>query len=379
VVAIRSADLARPVSITLEPGGQLELSGAPVGTVHEVCGEIDRHLADLAPASARCGFQWLSLGYHPWAMPEQLPWVPKRRYVVMREYFPQVGGRGLDMMRRTATVQVNLDYASEEDAMRKLRVGLMLSPVVTAIFANSPLAEGKLSGVLSERARVWLDTDPARTGLLPALQRPGARFADYVEWALDVPMYLFFRGGETVTNTGQTFRSFWHEGFQGHRATEEDWRLHLNTLFPEVRLQNTLELRGADAVPRRYFCAIAALWCGIMYDDRALADAERLVADWSSEQLERLRPAVAERALAADFCGQPLRAIAERVLEIGRAGLSRRGRVDHRGRDEGWYLEPVVELVAEGRCPADVLLAGLSDRGSDLRRQVVEHAALAAR
>jgi glutamate--cysteine ligase len=222
-------------SITLEPGAQFELSGAPLPTVHDVHAENVAHLSELAPISELLGIDWLAAGYHPLATQAELSWVPKQRYAIMREYFPKVGSRGLDMMRRTATVQVNFDYRDEEDAMRKLRVALRLSPFAMAIFANSPFAEGRVTGNKSERGLVWLDVDGDRGGLLPALLDEGKRFDDYIEWALDAPMYMFKREGAVVANTGQTFRSFWKDGYQGHRPHQDDWTTHLNTMFPETR------------------------------------------------------------------------------------------------------------------------------------------------
>ncbi|MEM1032251.1 MAG: glutamate-cysteine ligase family protein [Myxococcota bacterium] len=356
--------------ISLEPGAQLELSGAPVETVHDVEAELAEHLADIAPVSETCGIDWLAVGYHPFARPEQLPWVPKERYEIMRAYFPRVGTRGLDMMRRTATVQVNLDYHDEEDAMRKLRVALKLSPIATAIFANSPFAEGRAHGWRSERAHVWLDTDRDRAGLLEALMEPGRRYRDYVAWALDVPMYFIKRGGRVVANTGQSFRDFRDRGYEGHRARYDDWLLHLNTLFPEVRLQKTLEVRSADMQSVQHLAALPAFWAGLMYDETSLAAAEALVARWSPSALVAARPLIAREALNAELCGRPVRHWAERVMALALEGLSRRGRRDEAGRDERRHLEPLAALVAAGRCPADDLLDGL-DREQDPRAAIL--------
>src|SRR5579884_692237 len=267
-------------SITLEPGGQLELSGTQSETVHQVDTELRRHMREIGPISRAMGVRWLGVGFHPFARREDFDWVPKQRYGVMREYLPTRGGHALDMMLRTCTVQANFDYADEADAMRKMRVALALAPATTAIFANSPWKEGRPHGGLSYRGRVWLDVDPDRTGLLPSLWRRGARIDDYVEWALDVPMFLFKRDGHAVANTGQTFRSFWKSGFGGHAATQDDWRLHLNTLFPDVRLKKTIEVRAADVQSMGLACALPALWTGVLYDGRALAEAEALVEGW---------------------------------------------------------------------------------------------------
>jgi glutamate--cysteine ligase len=360
----------RMAQITLEPGGQFELSGEALATVHDIDREIGEHLAEIAPTGQRCGVTWLATGYHPIARQDELPWVPKDRYAIMREYFPAKGTRGVDMMRRTATVQVNCDFTSEEDAMRKLRLALKLAPVATAIFANSPLVEGKISGKKCERAAVWLDTDPDRTGLLPQLWRETTGFRDYVEWALDVPMYLFKRDGKVFANTGQTFRSFWRDGFEGERPTISDWKTHLATLFPEARLKQTLEMRSVDSLPRRFFCALPALWAGLLYDARALAEAEEIVRPYGHEQLARARQDIVARGLEADLDGAPLRAIAERVVGIALAGLARRACL-HEGRDESRFLEPIARLVQSGRSPADELLAGVHSAELDLRRAII--------
>ncbi|MBI4952756.1 MAG: glutamate--cysteine ligase [Myxococcales bacterium] len=350
-------------SITLEPGAQLELSGAPLGDLHAVAAELREHFGELERVCEGRGIAWLATGFHPLAHPGELPWVPKDRYGVMREYFPTRGGRGLDMMRRTATVQANFDYVDEEDALRKLRVGLKLAPVTTAMFASSPLYEGELTGKKSLRAEVWLDVDPDRTGLLPALLRPEARIADYVEWALDVPMYLFKRHGRPIVNIGQTFREFWQHGFEGERPWPSDWEVHLNTLFPEVRLKRTLEVRGADSVPRELAAALPALWTGLWYDARALAAAEALTEPLDAAALAECRPSIPALGLGAPLAGRKVQHFAEAVLTIARDGLARRARRDAEGRDETRYLEPLERLVGAGRSPADDIVAALERSG----------------
>jgi glutamate--cysteine ligase len=307
-------------SISLEPGAQFELSGSPMDTVHEVRGELDEHLRELQGIDERLGVAWLASGFHPLARQAELPWVPKERYRIMRDYFPSRGDSGLDMMRRTATVQVNLDYTDEADAMRKLRVGLKLSPIATAMFANGPFFEGRATGEYrSRRAAVWLDVDPDRAGLLPHLMQPGRSFTDYVEWALDAPMFLFKRDQQLIANTGQTFRSFWRNGFQGHQATATDWDQHLNTLFPEVRLKRYIEVRGADSLPRNLVCAVPALWTGLFYDAQALDQAEQICESWGPNELEALRLEVARHGLAARYQGQPLQPLAEQVFPVATA------------------------------------------------------------
>ncbi|MEM9693226.1 MAG: glutamate-cysteine ligase family protein [Myxococcota bacterium] len=367
------------VVVSLEPGAQLELSGAPVRDVHEVEAELSRHLDDIAPISKECGMKWLAVGYHPLATPEQLPWVPKERYSVMKAYFPEVGTRGLDMMRRTCTVQVNVDYHSEEDAMRKMRVGLKLSVIATAIFANSPFTEGKPNGMRSERAHVWLDTDRYRTGLIPSLQGTKTSFSDYIEWALDMPIYLLKRQGKIIRATDQTFRQFMADGRDGHRATRGDWVHHLNTLFPEVRLQKTIELRSCDGLPARYLPALPAFWCGLLYDETSLQAADELMAPFSADQLEALRPEVARLALQAPLGSGRVQDVAKQAIQLALDGLGRRARHDGEGRDEGRHLLPIAELVERGLSPACALLADLPDDADALRSAIVERCAVEKR
>ncbi len=363
-------------SVTLEPGAQLELSGDKAENIHQVCAELRGHMREIAPLSRAMGVRWLGVGFHPFARREDFEWVPKQRYGVMREYLPTRGGHAIDMMLRTCTVQVNLDYASEADAMRKMRVALALAPATTAMFANSPWKEGRPHGGVSYRGRVWLDVDPDRSGLVPVLWKRGSRFDDYVEWALDVPMFLFKRGGHAIANTGQTFRAFWKSGFDGHTATMEDWKTHLNTLFPEVRLKKTIEIRGADVQSTDMACALPALWTGLLYDDRALAEAEELVEGWSHEEVAELRTRAWRDGLRANFRGRPLAAIAERTVAIGEGGLERRAIVDvATGKDERMHLARLRKLVGEGRCPADTLLEGL-DREKDPALAMMERATL---
>jgi glutamate--cysteine ligase len=363
-------------SVTLEPGGQLELSGRPSETIHEVCSEFRGHMREIAPVSREMGVRWLGVGFHPFARREDFTWVPKQRYGVMRSYLPTRGGQALDMMLRTCTVQANYDYASEKDAMRKMRVALALSPLTTALFANSPWKEGVAHGEVTGRGRVWLDVDPDRTGLLPPLWKAGARFDDYVEWALDVPMFLFKRGGHAIANTGQTFRAFWTGGFEGYHATIDDWTLHLNTLFPEVRLKRTIEIRGGDAQSTDLACALPALWTGIFYDDRALAEAEALIEDWRHDELAEFRRHVWHDGLRAVFRGASLAVVAERVIALAEGGLGRRARIDaSSGKDERVHLARLKALAEQGRTPADQLLEQV--RGaSDPAAAIVERASL---
>jgi glutamate--cysteine ligase len=363
-------------SITLEPGCQLELSGAPLGTIHAICAEFRRHMEELRPISNELRIRWMGLGFHPFAKRTDFAMVPKGRYGVMREYLPTRGGHALDMMLRTCTVQANFDYSDEADAMRKMRVGLKLSPLTTAIFANSPFYEGAPSGGRTYRGSVWLDVDPDRSGLLPALWKRGAGYADYVEWALDVPMFVVKRGAETITNTGQTFRTFWRNGLRGYQATIADWQTHLNTLFPEVRLKKTIEIRGADAQGKKTRCALPALWTGIYYDEQALAQADALTADFQHDEVASVRKEVAALGLRALFRGRPMLVLARQALEIAAGGLERRARKRPDGKDERIHLAELRSLLERGLTPADVLLEGI-DRASNFRKEVMARADLA--
>jgi glutamate--cysteine ligase len=361
-------------SVTLEPGAQLELSGAPLETIHQICMEMSGHLAELRDISNELGILWLGVGFHPFATQAELPWVPKQRYAIMRKYLPARGKHGLDMMRRTATVQANFDYTNEEDALRKVRVALRLSPLVTAMFANSPFYEGRLFGGRSYRAKAWLSVDPDRQGLVPHVLERGRRFLDYIEWALDAPMFLIKRGNTVIENTGQSFRSFMKHGFQGHRPTLKDWETHLNTLFPEVRLKRTIEVRGGDSLPASLICALPGLWTGILYDDKALDQADELSHSFKADELEAIRPAIAERALQAEFRGAPLADLAARLMDIASGGLERRAKLNKSGKDERVHLARLAALVEKGQCPADALVEGLGNGDADLRREILARA-----
>jgi glutamate--cysteine ligase len=348
-------------SITLEPGSQLELSGAALPDLHQVDAEFQNHLRELAPVSKQLGLTWLGVGFHPLARQADLGWVPKQRYAIMREYLPKQGHAAHDMMRRTATVQANYDFSSEADAMKKLVLSLKLSPIIHAMLANSPFKEGKLAGSKSVRGEVWLNMDPTRSGLIPSLwgkAQPGYR--DYVEWALDSGMFLFKREGKVVANTGQTFRSFMADGFQGHRATVADFKLHLQTLFPEARLKNTLEVRGCDSLPASLAMAVPALFTGILYDARALDQAQELLAPLTLDQVNRERLALVQQGLTAPFGGKPAVELAQALFDIAATGLSRRGKRNAQNQDERCFLKPLAPLLESARSPADLLTEGLS-------------------
>lgn len=360
-------------SITLEPGGQFELSGAPLASVHATHAEFDNHIQELRAISDPLGISWLGLGFHPLAQQADLPWVPKSRYATMREYLPTRGSRGLDMMRRTCTVQANLDFSSETDACRKLRVGLALQPVVTAMFANSPFVEGKRGQHLTERGSVWLDMDPDRCGLLPFAWEQDLSFQRYVEWALDVPMFVVKRGDKVMPNTRQTFRQFMRDGIGDVRATLGDWEAHLNTLFPEARLKRIIELRGADNQTHALVCALPALWKGLFDDDVALAAAESMIASWQPHEVDRARPEIARSGLRATLYGQSVGQFAADLLSHARGGLERLAIKNAAGQDESIYLDPLTRLVDAGITPAEDLLRRIGDR-SDLGQAIVTEA-----
>jgi glutamate--cysteine ligase len=314
--------------------------------------------------------RWMGIGFHPFAKREDLPWVPKERYKLMREYLPTRGAHALDMMLRTSTVQANYDYTDEKDALLKMRVALKLSPLTAAMFANSPWVEGKAYGGLSYRASVWLDVDNDRSGLVPAVWKEDAGYKDYVEWALDVPMFLFKRNGEVFANTGQPFRKFWKEGFKGHKPNQTDWQTHLNTLFPEVRLKKTIEVRSADAQNASVACSLPALWTGIFYDKKALADADAMTRDWKYDEVQAIRTDVHMLGLKAKFRGEKLATQALQLLDIADGGLERRAKMNPKGKDERVHTAPLRRLAEKDMTPAEALLARI-DPTKDLKPQVL--------
>jgi len=357
IIALRR----QSTSVTLEPGSQIELSGAPYETVHEGKAESDAHWAALQPVLEDLGLVWLGLGCHPFASVEELGWVPKMRYAVMRRYMPTRGSMAGDMMTKTCTVQANLDYDSEEDAMRKLRVGLRAQPLVTAMFANSPWEGGKRSGYRTYRGLIWLHMDPDRSGLLPFAWKDHPSYVDYVEWALDAPMFLVKRNGKPHYNTGQTFRSFIEDGFHGLRANQADWIAHLSTLFPEVRLKSTLECRGADVQRPDMLFALPALWKGLFYDPTSFRALEGLVDPWPFAEVERQRDGLVRHGVRTKFMNREAADWAGQVLELAEAGLRRIGHRNEDGNDESILLRPLRELLESSRCPADVLLSRVGD------------------
>ncbi len=333
-------------TITLEPGGQVEHSGAPWPTAVAAVRDNDKHMDELLPLAAGLGVSFLGVGFRPFGTLDDVPWMPKGRYRVMREYLPTRGSMAHEMMKRTTTVQANLDYTSEADAMEKLRLGLSLSSLVTSLFAASPIVDGRLTDWQSYRARAWLDTDPDRCGLLPFAFAEGARYRDYVEWALDVPMFFVYRAGEYRAAGGMTFRAFLRQGWQGERALPRDWELHLSTLFPEARLKRYVEVRQADASTRAMVHALPVLWRGLFYDAEARRAAWALTADWTMER--RLEVYRATPRLGLHAPGMLERA--RELVAIARAGLLRL-----RATDAVALLEPLEQIVAEGRTRADAI------------------------
>ncbi|QKG69905.1 glutamate--cysteine ligase [Erythrobacter mangrovi] len=356
VIAMRGAD----GTVSLEPAGQLELSGAPLENLHETCAETGRHLQQVKAIGERFGVGFLGLGMWPDKTREELPIMPKGRYEIMLRHMPRVGSLGLDMMLRTCTIQVNLDYSSEADMAQKFRTSLALQPLATALFANSPFTEGKPNGFLSYRSHIWSDTDPHRTGMLPFVFEDGFGYERYVDYMLDVPMYFVFRDGKYIDAAGLSFRDFMKgklSALPGEKPTASDWVDHLSTAFPEVRLKSFLEMRGADGGPWNRICALPAFWVGLLYDQGALNAAWDLVKHWSMDEREALRNAVPKQALGAAIPGGgTLRDLAKEVLAIARAGLTSRARLNSSGDNETGFLEALDEIVNSGKVPAQVLL-----------------------
>ncbi|PRX35455.1 glutamate--cysteine ligase [Meinhardsimonia xiamenensis] len=349
-------------NISLEPGGQLELSGAPLETIHQTCDEVNAHLRQVKEIAETIGAGFIGLGVAPEWTHEQMPMMPKGRYRLMTGYMDRVGRFGKAMMYRTCTVQVNLDFGSEADMVRKLRVGLSLQPVATALFANSPFFEGRLTGYKSFRSRIWRDLDPARTGMLPFVFEEGFGFERWVEYALDVPMYFVYRDGKYIDALGQSFRDFLEgrlPALPGEKPTLSDWADHLTTIFPEARVKRFIEMRGADGGPWRRLCALPALWTGLMYDEGALDAAWDLVKGWDAETREALRVAASKDALQAKVGNIDMRALAGEVVEIAKAGLKARARPGLGGMvpDERHFLHALEESIETGQVPADELIA----------------------
>ncbi len=365
-------------SITLEPGGQFELSGAPLETIHQTCDEVHEHLRQVKEVCDELGLGMIGLGFDPVSRREDIGWMPKGRYRIMRDYMPKKGSMGLDMMLRTCTVQTNLDYRSEADMVKKFRVSLALQPMAVALFANSPFVEGKPNGFQSYRSHVWTDTDPDRCGTLPFVFEDGFGFERYVDYLLDVPMYFLYRDGSYIDASGQSFRDFMAgklPAYPGQLPTMSDWVDHSTTVFPEVRLKTFLEMRGADGGPWRRLCALPALWVGLFYDDAALDAAYDLIADWTEAEREAMRAEVPRLGLDARIRSRTLRDVALEVLDFAREGLHRRARRDRAGEDETHFLDTLFSIAGSGRTPAAELLEDYTTRwGGDLSQIYTDYA-----
>ena len=356
---IALADPKGMANISLEPGGQFELSGAPLESVHDTCAEVNEHLQQVREIGDALGIGFIGLGASPVWTRAQTPVMPKGRYGIMAPYMDRVGSMGRDMMFRTCTVQVNLDFASEADMVKKLRTSVALQPIATALFANSPFLEGKPNGYKSFRSHVWTDTDKARSGMLPFMFEQGAGYESYMDYALDVPMYFVMRNGAFVNCAGESFRKFLRgelPQLPGEKPTLKDWADHLTTIFPEVRLKSYLEMRGSDAGPWRRLCALSAFWVGLLYDQSALDAAWDVAKDWTAEERQTLRNDVPAKALDAIIRGRTVRDIAGEVLKISRAGLEARGLLGCKSKHESSFLDVLDESVVTGKTAADQLL-----------------------
>ncbi len=364
VIAMKGPDGA----ISLEPAGQFELSGAPLDSIHETCAESNRHLRQCREIGDKLGLGFLSLGFWPDKRRDELPVMPKGRYAIMLRHMPRVGGLGLDMMKRTCTIQTNLDYASEADMVLKFRVSLALQPLATALFANSPFTEGKPNGFKSFRSHIWTDTDPHRTGVLPFVFEDGFGFERYADYALDVPMYFVYRDGAYIDAAGLSFRDFLDgrlAPLHGEKPTVADWKDHLSTAFPEVRMKSYLEMRGADGGRWDRICALPAFWVGLLYDDTALNAAWDLCKHWTPADHDRLRAEVPRLALAAASPnGGTLQDLAKQVLAVADAGLAARARLNGAGDSEQGFLGPLHEIAASGLTNADRMLTAFAGRWS---------------
>ena len=347
-------------SVTLEPAGQLELSGAPLENIHQTCAEVSGHLKEVREIAGELGQSYMGLGYAPlWGLAEA-PQMPKGRYRLMNQYMPKQGGRGLEMMYLTATVQVNLDFGSEADMVEKLRIALALQPLATALFANSPFKAGRPTGHLSERSVIWLDTDAKRTGMLPFVFEDGFGFERYVDYALDVPMYFIMRDGDFVDTLGMSFRDFLAgklPALPGELPTAADWEDHLTTLFPEARVKRFIEMRGADSGPWSSLCALPAFWVGLLYDAATQSQVAAYINDWTQEERDRLRVEAPVHGFKTGFRNGTLLDVAQDILALAEQGLKNRARSDGAGGDETQFLGYLQELLAEGRSPAERLLA----------------------
>ena len=347
-------------SITLEPGGQVELSGAPLETIHQTCREVTGHIKQVKDVADELGAGILGLGYQPkWSL-DDVGWMPKGRYKIMREYMPTRGSLGLHMMLATCTVQVNLDFRSESHMAEMFRAALALQPLATALWANSPFRDGKKNDFLSFRSHIWTDTDPDRCGVMPFVFEDNFGFESYVDYMLDMPMYFVYRDGQYIDASGLSFWDFMAgklPALPGETPSIKDWEDHLTTAFPEVRLKKFIEMRGADGGPSKNLCALPAFWVGLLYDDQALADVISMISDWSYDEVSALRDEVPVAALKTPFRGSTLQDLAKDVLAIAKQGLERRAKLDGSGQDETVFLNPLHAIAESGITPAEELLA----------------------
>mgnify|MGYP000926739845 CR=1 FL=1 len=362
IIALKKSDGS---SVTLEPAGQVELSGAAVETIHQTCNEVNQHLTQVKTVAREMGIGFLGLGYHPkWTLAD-MPWMPKGRYKIMREYMPKKGTMGLEMMQATCTVQVNLDFDSEATMVKIFRIALALQPIATALWANSPFKHGKPTGFLSYRSHVWTDTDNDRCGMLDFVFDDDFGFERYINYILDVPMYFVYRDGNYIDVSGKSFKDFMAgklAGFEGQYPSIKDWEDHMSTAFPEVRLKTFLEMRGADGGPWARLCALSAFWVGLLYDDAAREAAWNLIKDWSVEEMTTLRDEVPRTALKTPFRDGTVREIAIDALRIARKGLKNRARLDSTGMDETHFLKPMNRIAESGFTPAEELLSAFEHR-----------------
>ena len=340
-------------SVTLEPGGQIELSGAPLYNTSETCAEFNTHVDLVKELSDDFGIAWLGLGIDPFHEVDDIPHMPKKRYDIMRSYLPTRGGLALDMMHATATVQANFDYSDEADMIRKMRAGLLATPIVSALFANSSISGGRANGYVSKRLVIWRDTDPDRCGLIPFVFDPDFGYERYMEWALDVPLFFVIRGHDYHAGDGTTFRQFMDKGWQGLRPTLRDWDMHLTTLFPDVRLKKIIEVRGADTVPRRHICALPALWKGIFYDADTLASVWEMLGHMPIEDIDAGQLDVAKRGLRAEMGGRKVLDLARELVSLSGAGLRRIAAESEGAQDESSFLEPMHEQIEKGISPGE--------------------------
>ncbi len=356
IIALKTKDGA---SISLEPGGQLELSGNIVKTIHHSCVETNKHLEQMLDVTSKLGLGMLGAGFHPTASRAEINWMPKGRYKIMKNYMPKVGNLGLDMMLRTCTIQTNLDYLDESDMRRKFRTSLALQPIATALFANSPMRDGKLTNVQSNRALVWTDTDPDRCGVPACVFEPNFGYEQWIDYVLDVPMYFIYRDGEYLDVAGKSFRRFlssdYKHEFFGHTASISDFEDHITTIFPDVRLKGYLEMRGADGGPWSIICALPALWVGLLYDAEALERAEEIANQFTHKDVVNARISAAKNGLNGQIGSQSINQLASQLVEIAEIGLKNRRKLNDKGEDETIFLKPLKNIINTGLTQSDIV------------------------